>query len=190
MAENTKNNKLKDTDDLVFMLDHGVDVKNRIIQLVGEAGSDFNFEFVDSAMTSLEARSRAGITVRIFSLGGAVYDALAIVGRLRASKCKITTEGYGGIMSAATLILASGNYRRLSEFSVFMHHESSYGVGGRHSQIKEEIQQAEREEELWAQWMARFSTKSADWWYNQGKHRNLYMTPEMVAAVGVIDEVF
>ena len=70
-------------------------------------------------------RGEKAITIRLHSEGGSVYEALAIVGRIEKCKCQIITEGYGAIMSAATLILASGDKRRISRLAWFMVHESN-----------------------------------------------------------------
>lgn len=174
---------------LEFSFDYKVDFKNRVIKLSGEVNQEM-FDMVESAMSELESQSREGVTVRINSPGGETYQALAIIGRFKRSKCMITTEGYGHIMSAATLILAAGDKRKMSEYSFFMHHESSYEVEGRHSDIKREVQQAEREEQHWAQWMEKFTKKPKAFWLEQGTGKNAYFTPGQLLKLGVIDEIF
>jgi ATP-dependent protease ClpP protease subunit len=174
---------------LDYSFDRGINFADRCIQLTG-AIEEEGFDFIDAALCELERHSKKAITIKIHSGGGSVYEALAIVGRLRASKCHIITEGYGCIMSAASLILAAGNKRRMSRYAMFMHHEASYGIEGRHSEIQDEIQQMEREERLWSRWIAEMSAKDAQFWYNHGKRKNFYMTADECEATGVIDEVF
>jgi ATP-dependent protease ClpP protease subunit len=147
------------------------------------------FDIVDAALSEMESDSRKSITVRINSLGGSVYEALAIVGRLKASKCKIVTEGYGAIMSAATLILACGAERRMSKFAWFMWHEASYGIEGRHKDIKDAVAQAEKEEDKWAEWMSQFSKKDAKYWRKIAAEKDAYFTPEELLTMKVIDEI-
>lgn len=173
---------------LEYSFDHGINFKDRIIQITGEIErGDFNR--IDAALSEMERNSKKAITIRINSPGGEVYEALAIIGRLRASKCQIITEAYGMVMSAATIILACGDKRRMSQHTIFMHHEASYGVSGTHSDVREEIEQMEREEELWCAWMADFSSKDKAFWRKSAKKKNFYMTAQECLSVGVIEEV-
>ena len=174
---------------LNYAFEYGVDFANRSITLT-ESIEYPMFDFIDAAMSRLELESEKDIKIKIYSPGGGVYNALAIIGRIRNSKCKIITEGYGQIMSAATIILAAGDYRRISEFSWYMHHESQYGIEGRHSEIKNYVEQCDKEEKQWAEIMARFSKKDVDFWLNTGVGLDEYMTPQELMEYGVIDEIF
>ena len=106
--------KAKDIDKeklrLEYLFDQGVNFVDRVIQINEEIGEE-SFAFIDAALSELERTSKKTITVRINSPGGSVYDALAIVGRLNSSNCRIVTEAYGHVMSAATLLLAAGRMR-------------------------------------------------------------------------------
>lgn len=173
---------------LEYLFDRGVNFRDRIITLRGEIDEPM-FDIVDSALSEMEHHSKSTVTIRIFSEGGSVYEALAIVGRIRRSKCHVVTEGYGCIMSAATLIFSCGHKRIMSEFCQFMHHEASYETGGRHTQIKATVEQMEKEEKLWAKWMARFSDKNEDFWYDFAQHTDKYFTAEECLELGVSDEI-
>lgn len=166
-----------------------VDFKNRVILLSGEIDQEM-FEIVEAGLTEMESQSRSTVTIKINSPGGEVYQALAIVGRLKKSKCKIITEGYGHIMSAATLVLACGDERKISKYAFFMHHETSYGIEGKHSELKAEVMQAEREEQCWAQWMEEWSQKPKKFWTDNGRTKNAYFSPDQLLKFGVVDEIF
>lgn len=169
-------------------LEGGVDLKNRRIRLTGPI-EEGDFDYIDATLTMLENESNRGITLRINSPGGDVYEALAIVGRLSSSKCKITTEVYGHCMSASVLILASGDKRRMSSYSWLMHHKSSYGLQGSHDMIVKEVNQMKREEKVWAKWMEELTAKKAEYWEKSAEHKNLYLTAEQCLEFGVIDEI-
>ena len=98
---------------LKYLFDQAINFKDRVITIDSDIDGEL-FAWIDAALTELESHSRKAITVRIRSEGGDVYKALAIIGRLKKSKCQIVTEGYGCIMSAATMILACGDIRRIS----------------------------------------------------------------------------
>lgn len=172
-----------------YSFEWGFNFHRRILRITGEIEQG-HFDFIDSALTELEAESKATITVRIHSTGGDCYEALAIVDRLRASRCYIVTEGYGAVMSAATLILACGDRRRAAKNCVFMHHESSYDIGGRHEHVKATVKQMEREEKQWAHSMARFSKRDYDFWFQSGKNIDAYYDSEELLDMGVVDEIF
>lgn len=173
---------------LETLLEYGINFRDRIITIKGEI-DEKQFALVDAGLSEMESASRKAVTIRINSQGGSVYDALAIVGRLRASKCKIITEGYGEIMSAATLILACGHERKMSEFGWFMTHESSYAVEGKHSDVKNYVKQAEREEAVWNRYMAKFSKQDEKFWAKVNQGVDTFYSPEQLKEIGVIDEV-
>lgn len=174
---------------LEYAFEHKVDFKNRIIKLSKDIDAE-EFDRVDTALTEMESQSRAGVTIKINSSGGEVYHALAIIGRLKKSKCKITTEGYGHVMSAATMILAAGDSRHISKYAFFMHHEASYEVDGRHSFVKNEVKQKDKEEELWSKWMEELTKTPMKFWLKQGIGKDAYFSAEELLKLGVVDEVF
>lgn len=173
---------------LKYWVEHGVNIKTRTILLTGSVDSDM-FSLVETALTELERYNQRTVTIRINSEGGDVTDALAIVGRIRNSKVRIIVEAYGACQSAATLILAAGDKRRISRYCLFMHHESSYSAEGRHSNIKAEVMEMDRQEKLWARWMGEFSLKPAEFWENKGRFTDIYFTPEQLLALGVVDSI-
>ena len=179
-------------------LDNGVDFKNRTIRITGtigapnpmDAGSEyFDFNLLDYALTELEAQSSNPVTIKINSPGGEVYEALAMIGRIKSSNCEIITEGFGAVMSAATLILMAGDIRKMSKYCVPMYHEISYGVGGDHESIKEQVAQSEKELKRWASYYEEFSNKNRAFWLSKMKKKEFYPTPEQMLEYGAIDEV-
>lgn len=170
-------------------LSWNVDIKNRIIRITKDIDHDM-FDVVDAGLTELESISKKTVTFRISSYGGGVYEALAIIGRMESSKCKIITEGYGPIMSAATAILAAGDERKLSRRAWFMHHEASYGIEGRHNEVKNFVKQQEREELEWARLMEELTGVGTKVWLNAGKNVDKYFTPEECLQLNVVDKLF
>jgi len=173
---------------LKYAFEQGVSLRARTIQLVGEVDSSM-FKLVDSALTELEMYNQKAVTFRINSEGGSVYDALAIIGRMESSKCRIITEGYGAVMSAATAILAAGSKRRLSRHTVFMHHEASYDTEGRHSEIKALVKQRENEERGWARLMAEYTDRPVAFWLKNGIYKDTYFTAQQLLDFGVVDSL-
>lgn len=167
----------------------GLDIQNRIIRLTEDI-EEHHFDWFDAALTTLESLGRKRVTLRISSYGGDVYSALGIIGRMRKSKCLIDTEGYGKIMSAATAVLAAGHKRSMSEFAEFMHHESSYAVEGRHSQIQHEVRQSQVLNEKWCRLMSDLTEIPKQFWLQRGVGQDFYMTAEQCLKMNIVDEVF
>jgi ATP-dependent Clp protease protease subunit len=188
--EQVKNSEVeKEALRLSYSFEGNVDFKNRVIRITEEI--DFGtFAFIDAAISELESINGKLITIRINCPGGSAYDALAIVGRIKSSKCKITTEGYGHVMSAATLILAAGTKRRLSKYATFMWHQSSYGVEAKHKDVKILVEQQEREEKLWAKWIAELSRYEESYWYAKAAEKDFYLNAQECLEHGVVDELF
>jgi len=175
---------------LGYLFENGIDFQRRTINITGEINEDA-FKLIDAAMSEMEAESKSTITIKLNSLGGDVYQAMAIVGRMQESPCRIVTKGYGAVMSAATLILASGSKRQISKYSWFMNHESSYGVEeARHSQMKALVEQTDREEKAWCEWMGALTNKPKDFWLKNGVGIDVYFTATELLELGVVDEVF
>lgn len=172
-----------------YAFNRGVDFQNRVIQLTEDI-DEGHFEFLDSAMTTLERLNRKTITIKINSYGGDVYTALGMIGRIKESKCMIHTKGYGKIMSASTAILAAGHKRGMSRFAEFMHHEASYDVSGKHSEISHEVGIVQKQEERWAEVMEEFTGKSKDFWMRAGVGINYYLDAARCLELNIVDEVF
>lgn len=170
--------------------ENGVDMQRRIIQVVGII-DEHMFRLVDCAMNFLEDGSRKAITLRINSEGGHPSAALAIIGRIKSSTCHVICEGYGIVESAATVILASGKKRRMSEYCQFMTHQSAYVIEGNHTQVQDYVAQAERDEQLWATYMAKFSNMDAAYWYNLHKTgKDKFFNAQECLKLGIVDELF
>lgn len=171
-----------------FLVEYNTSLKHRMMHITGEINSELYHKF-SIGLTELEAISKDPITLRINSFGGSPDDALAIVGLMRSSECEIYTEGYGIVASAATLILAAGDKRTCSDLCVFMWHEGSYELEGRHKELKVLIKQREKEEKLWARLMGTFSKKPDTFWLREGVGEDRFVTPEELLEYGVIDEI-
>jgi len=148
----------------------------------------------DSAVASVFAqlseleRSPGDIYISLCSAGGDAYSALAIASRLEQSPNTIIVTGYGFVASAAVIILAYGDERRLTKESWVMVHEDSGKIRGDTTSIASE---AKHWEEMEAQWSYLLSTKSlipaSDW---LSLHRKTsYLNPAQCLDYGLIERV-
>jgi len=174
---------------LTHAFEKHVDFKSRVIRLNQDI-SDTTFDLLDSAITELERHSKKPITIKISSDGGDVAAALAIVARMERSKCKIITEAYGRVYSAATLIFVAGHKRLFSRYAFFMHHETAYELDGKHSSTKAYVEYMEQLEIVTCQLLAKKSKKTVDFYLKESKFTDKYWSPETLLSYGLIDEVF
>lgn len=151
------------------------------------------FSQVDLQLTELEvASSRKPITIRISSIGGDVNEALAIVGRIRRSPCKIITEGYGLVASCATLIFAAGDEKLFSKYGWFMHHLASFNFNSsiKFVDLKRMLKQATLEEHAWAVWMSELTNKDLTFWKKLGDDgTDIFLSPRELLDLGIIDKI-
>jgi len=174
---------------LVF--EKGIDLRNRVINISTEL--EDVYDCVDAAMTEFEAKDASReVIVRLKCCGGSAHDAMAIVGRLQSSSCTIITEGFGMVMSAATIILACGNTRRISRFAEFLWHHGSIRLPTMAAdRVSDEAKAIDAYNKLWSETMASFSRSpkgSTRYWYNLGK-KDARLTPEQLLELGVVDEI-
>lgn len=169
--------------------EHDVHLASRSISIAGEI-NEATYSKVDAALSVLESAAVAPITIKINSGGGAAEDALAIIARMRRSSCEINTEGYGRIMSAAGIILASGNKRFMAKDARFMHHSGSIRLEGNLKTIINEAKEFKKSEETWAELMGERSNKSMNFWLISGSNQDMYLSAKQCVEYGVVDEVF
>lgn len=179
----------KDEVSIDTMLEYNIQLKHRVITLVGAIDEEA-VKTLDYALCEFSNKDAdKPVHLHICSHGGDVYCALAMLGLMKAAGCDIHTYGFGEIASAATIILAAGDRRFVSNYAHFMHHEGSYDIDGRHSQIKAAVKQHEREEQQWATLMEKFTKKPKQFWLKEGMGVDVYFTPHQLVELGVADEV-
>lgn len=156
--------------------------------IISEEINSETFQRFSLQLSELEQDSLDPVVLEINSEGGSVYDALAICGRMDASKCSIHTHGYGSVMSAATLILANGDLRKISRHAWFMVHEASDKIKGSITGLTHHIKQARREETQWAVIMSDLTDVPKETWLELSANVT-YMTAEECLQLGVVDAI-
>lgn len=131
-----------------------------------------------------------GLTIHLdlCSEGGDAPAALAIAGKMRTSESKFVVHVYAQASSAASLILAAGDVRRMSPMAWVMVHTSSGKIKGDASLLLITAQQWERDEHHWAALMAKNTTTPSSTWLALNK-KTTYLDAEQCLALGLIDEI-
>lgn len=173
-----------------LLFERGINLDTRTFTL-GDIDEGL-FEYTSSCLSILEQQGNGNITIELSSFGGSTYEALAIIGRIQASPCKVNITVYGKCMSAATLILAAATgKRKMAKTSWFMYHEARYELGDqRHSNQRDILEQYEKEERAWDRWMGVYTKKPEAFWTELSNSRkDHYFSPEECLEMGVIDMI-
>lgn len=146
-------------------------------------------EMLQSVIEFLQTQNGSKVTIRITSDGGDPDIALAIIGLIRAVSPIVTTEVYGQCYSAATLIFAAGDKRRMSKYAWCMVHEASDEIEGNSSAIKSKAKQMERDEAAWNAIMEEFTGTSCKEWEKLSE-KDTYLNAEECLKLNLATEIF
>lgn len=171
-------------------MERGISLRRRTFTLTGEVNQDM-FHRVDGCLNIFEEENNRTITIKLCSEGGEIYAALAIIGRIKASPCKIRIEAYGQIMSAATAIFAVGDERIASKYTSFMFHQTSIVMAeSKLRDLKHEIVQAERDDQQFNLILEEHTTQDVNFWKLLiGNGQNIYLTADRCFELGLVDKV-
>lgn len=159
----------------------------RVIRIIGQLDSD-NFSIFCEELAQLESESTTKhITIELCSEGGDTYVALGYYAKIRMSPCFIDIYAFGQVMSAATVVLAAGDKRKMHVDTWFMIHDESQRVRADNTKIARS--EAEHKDELemhWSEIMARHSKMSPSYWRQQSENTT-YLTAPQCLNTGIVD---
>ena len=99
-----------------------------------------SLERIKKDINAIKALNATTITVNIHSLGGDIDHALAIHDALKEHTATITTNVIGMCASSATVIMMSGDTRKMSENALILIHKCSSWAWGNENEIEAELQ--------------------------------------------------
>ena len=124
-----------------------VQVNGRTIYFFGEVHYLSACE-LNIVLDELEKKSRKPIEIVLNSPGGNVYDGLNIYDRIRYSKCPIGIVGTGLVASMALIIFLAGKIRYVTPNTILMNHQIASEVQGKYNDLKVELEEINRLEDL------------------------------------------
>lgn len=141
-------------------------------------------------MDELEHESSDPVEIVLNSIGGNALDAIAFLGRIRTSPCQITVTVFGLVGSAAVLVLAAGDYRRMSKESWMMVHEDSASYKDLStSEIEKQAAIARLLENQWSTLLSELTDTKKEVWLDLHKRGDLYLNSEDCVVLGIVHEV-
>lgn len=165
-------------------------LKSRIVFL-GEDVNEHTANLVVAQMLFLEAENdKEEIKFYINSLGGTVYDGLAIYDTMKFVKCDVRTIGIGVQASTGAFLLSSGTKgkRLILPHSTVMIHQPSMGTRGKVTDMEIDLKEGLRLKRLINEILAQNTGQKLEK-IERDVDRDYWMTAEEAKAYGLVDEV-
>lgn len=154
-----------------------------LVRLIG----DIDCEAVK--LISEAVRGKGEIEIELHSMGGTAYDALAIYHLIRNSPNYIVVHALGTVQSAAVLVLAAGDWRKIAPETIIMVHEDSDDSPmGSLTHARRAAAQMLKEEHQWATILSKLTQCSSSEWYRMHK-KTTYLNAAQAIEFGLADEV-
>lgn len=173
-----------------MFIDDGVNLKDRVIHLFEDVGSDSVGKVIRGIQLMLVA-NKEPIDIFINSFGGCPYSAWAVANFITLQKdVLIRTHALGAVMSAATTVFLAGDEKLCYENSVFMFHTVSSGVEGKYTnELKDNYLECQRIHEDMCEFYGKYTKTTSKEWMKLLKGNDLYIRPEQAVEMGIVDRI-
>lgn len=163
---------------------------SRKLYIIGDISDESYKEFVEALDGMEDILEDDDILIELHSHGGCAMAALAFYDRIKRIKGEVTIEAYGLVASAAVLVLAAGDTRKLSKNSWVMVHEDTVAVKSSMSvsQVEKNAKVSRQFEIQWAKILAIETHTSARQWEELHKEEK-YFTANDCLDLGLIEEI-
>ncbi len=164
-------------------------MSDRKIYILGDIDNESYGRF-SRKLARLESESIDPIQIELMSDGGYSYAALAFSDRINNCKCPIYIDAFGLIASAATLILAAGDMRRIAANAWVMVHEDEVALpdGAKVSAIEKHAAHSRRLEDQWNKLMEHYTGTSVEVWALLNLAET-FLPPSECKSLGLVDEI-
>lgn len=179
----------KDSIDRFF--DYNLHIASRTIYFGPEVDED-SCNYLIKGLHLLQCSNKEEIKILFNTIGGGVYDGLAIYDYIKAMTCHVTIEVIGQCMSMGTIILQAADTRVAYPNSCFMLHNGSDSFeGGDCRNMEAWAEESRRMRKLMYQIYASRTTKNltAKAWENKLRNRDLIINTKTALEWGLIDEI-
>lgn len=161
----------------------------RKVYMTGDIDEDSFKEFCEK-LDELESDSSDPVELELNSQGGNALDAIAFLSRIRLSPCEVNVTVFGLAGSAAVLVLAAGDYRRMTKESWVMVHEDSTTLKNVvTSELEKQSKIARALEDQWCSLLEDLTGTKKERWAELHKAGDLYIMPKDCVILGIADEV-
>lgn len=189
LPQNLENMKLPSPE----LLSYYQDASNRIVWIEGEVDESLLFIVRDILRWNREdegvpAENRKPISILIFSPGGCLYSALALIDAIEMSKTPVFTVNMGQAYSAGLCILMAGHKRSTLPKASAMLHKGSAVIGGTAAQVDSGAQHYKSQLNMLKEYTLSKTTVDGRM-YNRKKDEDWYLDAAEMLKYGFVDSV-
>lgn len=149
----------------------------------------YSAETIIRQLLNFDRKSDEEITMFINSPGGSVVQMLAIIDAMNMVKSPIRTVVVGIAASAASVIAMCGDKRYISKTGQFMLHQASGVSYGEVSDMKDQVAQAEKLQNMMFEIMARKSGKTTQAIEELIDRKDKYFDARESVSMGFVDSI-
>ncbi len=171
-----------------FYIQHGIDIIGRRVFLDEEVDEMSMGWIIRSIQMMIDIDSEKPIKLFINSFGGSVYDGLALYDLLESLPCLVHTTCIGSAMSMALLLFLAGDVRTAYPRATFMSHGLSGGIEGSMSDMKIDLAESKRLNNILLRVLSDRTKKSLNWWKKEIEHEDKYYDYTKALKLGIITE--
>lgn len=171
-----------------YYIEYGIDVPNRKVMLdedVDETSMGWIYRSIEKMV---ENDNEKPIELIINSYGGEVYAGLALYDLLEKIECQINTHAVGASMSMGLILFLAGDRRTAGERATFMAHSLAGGIEGKLSDMKIDVKEADRLNNILLDILTEKTKKSKKWWTTEIEHKDKYYSTKRAKQLGIINE--
>jgi len=156
-----------------------------VVRIMG----DITFEAFKEFCEQVDECLAEEIFVELASNGGDPAAGIAFATKMQSlSNKKFDITVYGAASSAASLILAAGDYRKMQKDAQVLLHEEALEFDGRITSFEKEARMARKSEDVWNNLLEQYTGTDAKTWEKIHRDEAL-LSAEECLALGLIDEV-
>lgn len=136
---------------------------SRLVYLVGNVDED-SIQEVQQQLLDLSAENKNPIHLVVSTYGGAVHEMFSLYDVMRFIPAPVYTVGLGKVMSAGSLILASGTsgHRMIGRSTRVMIHALSAGFIGNLFELANELEEVQKLQDMYIERMVAETTMTND----------------------------
>lgn len=174
-------------DNLKFWIEHGIDLEARKVML-DEGIDEYSVGWIIRGIEKMiQMNDKEEITITINSYGGYVYDGLALYDCIESLPVNVKTYGTGKIMSCGLIIFLAGDERSCSKRASFMAHSIAGGAWGKLHEMKTDVKETDRLNNILLNILAERSNKTFNWWKKEIEFKDRYYNLEKAKQLEFID---
>lgn len=186
-----KRNKLAHTTiEHSLVVDNYIDLSTGRLFLIGGVDEDLYTRAATGLALLNQANRLDRITIILNTLGGEVYQGLAIYDLIKLSATPVDVLVNGPCLSAGVIILQAAQVRAATSSSFLMVHDSTEEIEGLRRDVRSTVRHFDDlSEKMWKRILHQIDPEKQELYKQSWSEEDTYFTPEEALLVGLLDKV-